>query len=593
MSTAHAQEVEAALDRDSVPAGQGAMLTIQISGGRAAEPSIPAVKDLIVQPRGRSQNVQIVNGTTTMSVTYNYAVGSTIPGDYQIPSFEVVVDGRKFPTQPLNLKVVPDVSNVPPAGLPPAAPGTQGEQRENTASEQETGFLTVELAASERKHVYVGEIAPVRIRAWLPADSQPQLRSGIQPEAKAFTLHNVSGQPQQSMEVKDGKRYIVATWYGGISATKAGKYPASLSLNATVAIRDESAPKPRRPRGGPFDDPFFDSAFDRMNARYIQKDVTLSSLDQEIEVRPLPTAGRPQGFTGAVGDFKLEAADFPTEWNSGEPRQLIAGISGAGNFALMNAPDLTPPENWKTYPAKDEFTANDEASFSGTKRFQFSAVPKKGGEQEVGLTFSYFDPAAGEYKTLNSPLVKIRVAGEDMIEKEEIAIAEPTPEPKLEDTLVGQKTVVSAVGLLDPLVARPAFVSLLAVAGGLSLLGGLLAVFRKRWQDPKRRARIAMEAATRGALHAAGERAAARDVPGFFAAARRAIQERLGAQWNQPAQAITLAEVAERMPGDSPVLEFFREADLHEYSRSAAGEMFPRWQELLDQAMQSLTPSAR
>jgi hypothetical protein len=592
-SIAHAQEVEAALDRDSVPAGQGAMLTIQISGGRAAEPSIPAVEDLIVQPRGRSQNVQIVNGTTTMSVTYNYAVGSTIPGDYQIPSFEVVVDGRKFPTQPLNLKVVPDVSNVPPAGLPPAAPVTQGDQRENTASEQETGFLTVELAASERKHVYVGEIAPVRIRAWLPANSQPQLRSGIQPEAKAFTLHNVSGQPQQSMEVKDGKRYIVATWYGGISATKAGKYPASLSLNATVAIRDESAPKPRRPRGGPFDDPFFDSAFDRMNARYIQKDVTLSSLDQEIEVRPLPTDGRPQGFTGAVGQFKLEAADFPIEWNSGEPRQLIAGISGAGNFALINAPDLTPREHWKTYPAKDEFTANDEASFSGTKRFQFSAVPKKGGEQEVGLTFSYFDPAAGEYKTLNSTPVKIGVAGEDIIEKEEVAIAEPTPEPKLEDTLVGQKTVASAVGLLDPLVARPTFVSLLAVAGGLSLLGGMLAVFRKRWQDPKRRARIAIEAATRGALRAAGERAAARDVPGFFAAARRAIQERLGAQWDQPAQAITLAEVAERMPADSPVLEFFREADLHEYSRSAVGEMFPRWQELLDQAMQSLTPSVR
>ena len=73
----------------------------------------------------------------------------------------------------------------------------------------------------------------------------PNLRSGIQPEGKAFTLHNVSGQPQQTQEMKDGKRYLVVTWFGGISATKAGKYPASLSVNATVAVRDTAAPSSR------------------------------------------------------------------------------------------------------------------------------------------------------------------------------------------------------------------------------------------------------------------------------------------------------------------------------------------------------------
>jgi hypothetical protein len=53
-----------------------------------------------------------------------------------------------------------------------------------------------------------------------------------------------------------------------------------------------------------------------------------------------------------------------------------------------------------------------------------------------------------------------------------------------------------------------------------------------------------------------------------------------------------LAEISERIPDDSPVAEFFREADLHEYGRYAiGGEMFPRWQQLLDQALTSLTPS--
>ena len=105
--------------------------------------------------------------------------------------------------------------------------------------------------------MYVGEIAPVRIRAWLPADARVQLRSGIQPEGKAFTLHNVSDQPQQTSEIKDGKRYHVVTWYGGISATKAGNYPASLSVDATVAVRDTSAPQAPPTDGRTFRRPVF------------------------------------------------------------------------------------------------------------------------------------------------------------------------------------------------------------------------------------------------------------------------------------------------------------------------------------------------
>jgi hypothetical protein len=47
------------------------------------------------------------------------------------------------------------------------------------------------------------------------------------------------------------------------------------------------------------------------------------------------------------------------------------------------------------------------------------------------------------------------------------------------------------------------------------------------------------------------------------------------------------------MPGDSPVLRFFREADLHVYSRQATGEVLPQWRNLFDEAMASLKPSTR
>ena len=595
VSLVSAAEVEAALDRESVPAGNGAVMTLRISGARAGQPGIPEIENFVIQPRGQSQQLQIVNGQTTVSVTYTYVVGSQTPGDYQIPAIDVTVDGKKFSTQPLKLKVLDSAAAQPPAGIPPNPPGSQpaGEEAADTG-EKRFGFLTVEPAANDRKHVYVGEIAPVRIRAWLPADSRASLRSGIQPEGKAFTLHNVSGQPQQTNETRDGKRYLVVTWFGGMSATKAGKYPASLSLDATVAVRDTAALKqPRRRMGGPFDDPFFDNVFDQMNTPMIQKDVTLKSDDQEIEVRPLPAEGRPAGFTGAVGEFKFDAVEIPNDWQTGEPKQIAARLSGTGNFALMDAPQLTPPDAWKTYPGKGGFTAGDEASFSGSKSFKFSAVPRKGGTQDAALAFSYFDPAAGVYKTITSPPEKIEVAGKDIAD-DEPAATPPAKEPEKKTAdLVAQHLELSPPASLVPLVSRPAFIPMLAIAGALCVLGKILAWLRLRREDPERRALAALEQATREALETAGRCAAARDVAGYFASARLAIQQRLGAMWNQPAQAITLAEINARIPDDSPVARFFREADRHEYSRLPTGEILPQWRTLLDEALASLTPSAR
>ena len=580
MVVARGAEVAAELDRNMVQAGNGALLTLRISGSQTGQPEIPAVPNLIVQPRGQSHETRWINGNITSSVTYNYAVGSNTPGDYQIPAIEVTVDGQKFTTKPLNLKVLAAGAAQPPAGAPPAG----GEEPDEGG--KRFGFLTISPVAQDRSYVYVGEIAPVSIQAWIPADARAQLRSGIQPEGKAITLHNVSNQPRQTQEIKDGKRYLVVTWYGGVSATKAGRFPAALSVDATVAVRDTSAPKQRRRMGGPFDDPFFDSIFDDMNVPMIQKDITLKSEDQEIEVRALPTDGRPAGFTGAVGEFKFDAWDLPGQWRTGEPGQIMARLSGTGNFALMNAPDLTPADAWKSYPCKGEFTPVDFASFAGSKTFKFNAVPRKGGTQDVALTFSFFNPKTGVYQTITSPVKKIQVAGQDMVEdKPADTPAVKEPDKKADDGLVGQHLTLTSTASLVPLVSRPAFVWWFVAGGVLCVLGKSFGWLRAWRGDAARVARIAMERATHEALECAGRCAAAGDVAGFFAAARLAIQHRLGAWWSQPAQAITLGDICARIPGDSPVCMFFREADHYAYGHQDASAILPQWRTLLDESL--------
>jgi BatD DUF11 like domain len=591
ISSTRAVEVAAQLDRESVAAGEGALLSLEIGAEIADRPEIPAVENLIVRPHGQSRQIQIINGRTTTTVKYTYLVGSQVPGDYQIPAVEMLVDGNKFSSQPLELKVLDAGAAQPPAGIVPTPQGQQPPVQEEETGEDRFGFLTVELADSERKHAYVGEIAPVRIRAWLPAGAQANLRSGIKPEGKGFTLHNVSSQPQQTEEIHDGKRYTVVTWFGGISATKAGKLPASLSVDATVAVRDNSGPKPKRRRtGSPFDDPFFDDAFDRMNTPMVQKDVTFKSDDQEIEVLPLPTKDRPVGFTGAVGNFKFDSAEFPPNWKTGEPQQIATRLSGSGNFALLKVPALTPADRWKTYQGKDEFNAGDQAAFSGSKVFQFSAVPRKGGKQDVSLEFSYFDPVAEVYKIITRPIGEIQVSGNDMAEDKPLATQEVKVPEKKSGGMIGLHEKLSARGLLVPLVSRQAFIEMLVISGGFVTLGLVLGCLRIRRENPKRRAREALEKATREAVEAAS---AAQDVQKFFGAARLAIQQNLGALWNQPAQAITTAEINARIASNSPVSRFFQEVDRQEYSLQDVGEVLPQWRALFEEALASLTPSIR
>ena len=213
----------------------------------------------------------------------------------------------------------------------------------------------------------------------------------------------------------------------------------------------------------------------------------------------------------------------------------------------------------------------------------------------MALSFSYFDPAAEAYKTITTPTKKIQVTGSDVVDAEPsaVAVAEVKKVEKKLEGIIGQHEALGLTGSLIPLVSRSLFRQILSAAIFLLVIGGLLGWLRKRRENPERRAFAAMEKAPLEALEASRKCDADRDVAGYFSAGRLAIQQRLGAEWNQSPQAITLAEINARISPESPVARFFREADLHEYNRQISGEIFPQWRALLDEAMFSLTSSDR
>ncbi|MCB1229503.1 MAG: protein BatD [Verrucomicrobiae bacterium] len=612
LSATSAAEVSVQIQPKTFPTGRGGQLSVTVTGGKFdGTPSPRVPDDVILRPYGTSQNIQLINGQLSQSITQNFIVSAREPGDYTIPSFEVRVNGKILKTDPVSFTVT---AGSPPPGLSNPSGGIQGQPQgggtaDATASES---FLKLEFPPRARDHLYVGEMAPVRIKAYFPAQSRVSLQSAPRPEGEGFTLHNLSEEPEQSMEVVNGQQYRTVSWFAGISTVKAGQYPIHIALDATVMVPERSSSRRMRPPSffgnSFFNDPFFDNFFDNAFTQLVPHEITLSSNGDPLDIRSLPSEGRPENFSGAVGDFTLGSYRLPADATAGEPRKIRVTIEGRGNFDRMSAPILEPGSEWKTYTPKTEFKPGDATSFSGSKTFEFSAVPQAGGKQEVKLAFSYFDPSEGIYKNLSSPAIPLKVDGTAAPSPSPSAVAQATAangsatptagdpgqsetEKPPVDLAPPRLTLGTGLPVLTTRAARPLLWTLIAVCGLLIAAGFVVGNLRRRRSDPHRIAARRFEHAEGEALARAESAATNGDAVAFFDAARRALQTRIAAAWNRPAESLTVAELRHRLPSDSPAMSVFRQADAIAYAPQATLDQFDgeHWRSILHEALSEVS----
>ena len=623
-SLVHGAEVTASIRPQSFSVTDAAQFSLTFEGASPdSRPTPPAVEGLTIRPYGQSSNTSIINGEVTRSVSLTYIITAEKAGEYVIPAFDIKAGGATLSTQAVQFSVLAAAPLPAPA---PSNPSTSGSgtgsgsapNSQASTSGDSFGFLRVEFPERERDHVYVGEMAPIRIKAYFPADSRVSLTSAPRPEGQGFTLHRVSEKPQQSEETIDGKSYRVVTWYGGVSFVKAGEFPVSLSLNANVAVRQKKADRKstgqsrgrRSPFGGnsPFDDPFFDQFFggrdpfaddffDDFFTPMVQREITLTSPGAPLDIQALPREGRPDDFSGAVGDFKLGSYQLPADAHTGEPQQIHVTVEGAGNFDRMAAPHLSPADAWKSYDSKSTFKAGDVASFSGSKSFQFNAVPRKGGDQALSLKFSFFNPDTQSYQSISTDPIQLTVSGEDIHDNIASAQAPVEPAAKTASPPAGQLAPLrppsSARSSLRPLIATTGFWSATALAC-LLIFGSLIySTWHRRHNDPQRLAEKQRDRQIHHALRNAEQAAQTGDATAFFEASRRAIQTRLASQWSCPPESITLADLRSRLPQDSPALELFARADALAYNANPQADAnrtdLAAWREKLQHALDSLS----
>lgn len=135
---------------------------------------------------------------------------------------------------------------------------------------------------------------------------------------------------------------------------------------------------------------------------------TRTSERMQIQVKSLPDAGKPQSFSGAVGNFKIEAHVDTQNFVQGQPFTLKLRFEGDGNAKLIELPKMQWPANFELYDTKAE--SKFFQSGKSYKEFIMLVIPKESGVQKLPpFEFSYFDPVTATYKSIQTQEIALQV----------------------------------------------------------------------------------------------------------------------------------------------------------------------------------------
>ena len=137
----------------------------------------------------------------------------------------------------------------------------------------------------------------------------------------------------------------------------------------------------------------------------------VSAGTKTITVKPLPEAGKPEGFTGAVGNFDFKVTPSKTNLKNGESLDLVVSVSGKGNLKLFDLPKPVAPNALEMYDAVHKEQVNTGLSgMTGKIADSYTIVPQYKGKYPIKpMQFSYFDLGSGMYKTITSEEILINV----------------------------------------------------------------------------------------------------------------------------------------------------------------------------------------
>lgn len=331
---------------------------------------------------GPSQQVSQswVNGRSSFEKVYSYFLLPNQKGTVVIKQAAIEYNGQIYKTSPLKINVT-------------AATEQPRDPNDTSVSADDNIYLVADIS---KTNPYINEPITVVYKLYFSYNiGITNWRELNKPKYNDFWSQNIDIKQLVAEEgVFKGQKYrYVVLRKTVLYPQKSGKLAIEpLSLDIDVQL-----PTNRR------------DMFGRVVVTEGNKRVSAGT--KTITVKPLPEVGKPEDFSGAVGNFSFKVTPSKTDLKNGESLDLVVSVTGKGNMKLFTLPKPVVPNALEMYDAVHNEQVNTPLSgMSGKISDSYTIIPQYKGEYPVKpLKFSYFDLGSGTYKTLSSKEIMINV----------------------------------------------------------------------------------------------------------------------------------------------------------------------------------------
>ena len=334
----------------------------------------------IVSGPYQSTNFSWVNGVKSFSRSYAYVLQPTQKGTLTIKQGIIEFEGQTYKTLPVKVTVT-DAVELP---------------KDPNDPDYKVGEGVHLVAEVSNGNPYLNE--PVTVIYKLYFNPRFQVRNVQEvdnPKYNGFWSQQINIDKLQAVQGKyEGQDYALVVWRKVILyPQESGAKPLEpLTINLDIDV-----PTGRRN--------FF------MEPEYQSVTKTISAGAKTINVKPLPDAGKPLSFSGAVGTFNFEVQPSKTELRAGESLDLEIKATGTGNLKLFTLPKTEFPSAFEVFDPEHKEEVNTPLSgMNGTVSDTYTIIPQFKGKYTLKpIEFSYFDLGSKSYKTISSEAITINV----------------------------------------------------------------------------------------------------------------------------------------------------------------------------------------
>ena len=333
----------------------------------------------IIGGPNQSIKTSYVNGERNFSKTYSYFLKPLKKGRLKISQASIEIDNEIYKSLPIEVLI------------------TDSVKQPSDAVTQYYNDDDIELRALISKgSPFLNEPITVVYKLYYKAPINiSDARETETPKFKDFWSQTIKiPQLKVQREVYKGQNYNVVEWRKVVLyPQRVGELEISpLSLNLVLDV-----PTDKRDFFG--------------NVIYDQTSQLISTGMRRINVKNLPTQGKPDSFSGAVGEFEFDVILNKNSLRATESFQAELKVKGSGNLKLFDLPNILVPNSMELFdPEREELINTNLSGMSGSISKLFTIIPRFQGNFPIEeVEFSYFNPETEKYKILKSPRLTIDV----------------------------------------------------------------------------------------------------------------------------------------------------------------------------------------